>query len=190
MRVVRRAKHTRGQVESSQRIIAGRLLMVDGYKPLLDTIIEFLLSIGFQIRKTELSQQTFLPGIAVVQGTILIDESKLLYPGDLLHEAGHLAVITGEKRRQAKEDFSKKASEELMAIAWSYAALVHLGLEPPIVFHSGGYRGWSDALIENFTKGRYIGVPMLQWIGLTADEKRAKEMGIMAYPSMINWVLD
>src|ERR1051325_1080039 len=125
--------------------------MIDSHKPPLDRIMEFLLHIGLQIRRAEFSQQTFLPGIAVDHGTILIDESKLLYPGDLLHEAGHLAVITGEKRRQAQDDFSKKASEEMMAIAWSYAALVHLRLEPSIVFHSGGYRGWSDSLIENFT---------------------------------------
>jgi hypothetical protein len=156
----------------------------------LDRITRFILDIGIQIRESELSQQTFLPGIAVDHGVILVDESRLLYPGDLLHEAGHLAVIPTEKRRQAEGDFSKKASEEMMAIAWSYAALVHLGLEPSVVFHEGGYKGWSGTLIENFTNGRYIGVPMLQWVGLTVDERRAKEMAIKAYPCMIKWLLD
>ena len=156
----------------------------------LDRIIRFLFDIGLHIRETELSQQTFLPGIAVDQGAILIDKSRLLYPGDLLHEAGHLAVIPSDKRRQAQGDFSKKASEEMMAIAWSYAALVHLGLEPSVVFHDGGYKGWSEALIENFTNGRYIGVPMLQWVGLAADDRRAKEIGIKPYPYMIKWLLD
>jgi hypothetical protein len=165
--------------------------MSDSHKDaLMEGIIRFLLDIGFQIRRIELTQQTFLPGIAVDHGAILIDESKLLYPGDLLHEAGHLAVIPAEKRSRAQGDFSKRASEEMMAIAWSYAALVHLRLEPDVVFHEGGYKGWSGALIENFTKGRYIGVPMLQWIGLTADEKRAKERGIRPYPEMIKWVVD
>jgi hypothetical protein len=165
--------------------------MIDSHKDaLLDGIIRFLLDIGFQIRMTELSQQTFLPGITIDHGTILIDESKLLYPGDLLHEAGHLAVIPGEKRRQAQDYIGKKASEEMMAIAWSYAALVHLGLEPSIVFHEGGYRGWSEALIENFTNGRYIGVPMLQWVGLSAEKKLAEEKGIKPYPGMIKWLLD
>jgi hypothetical protein len=165
--------------------------MIDNHKDaLLEVIIRFLLDIGFQIRKAELIQQTFMPGITVDQGVILIDEAKLLYPGDLLHEAGHLAVIPAEKRRRAQGDVGKKASEEMMAIAWSYAALVHLGLEPSVVFHEGGYRGWSGALIENFTSGRYIGVPMLQWVGLTADEKRAEEKGIKPYPGMIKWLLD
>jgi hypothetical protein len=165
--------------------------MSDSHKDgLVDGIIRFLLDIGFQVRGTELDQQTFLPGISVDRGTILIDKSKLLYPGDLLHEAGHLAVIPAEKRNRVQDDIGKKAAEEMMAIAWSYAALIHLGLEPSVVFHEDGYRGGSAALIENFTNGRYIGVPMLQWIGLTADDKRAKEQGIEPYPHMIKWVLD
>ena len=155
-----------------------------------EQIIRFLLGIGLEVKRGEIQQTTFLPGIAVDCGKLIVDESQLLYPGDLLHEAGHLAVIPAESRRQKRNDLGKKAAEEMMAIAWSYAALVHLGLEPSVVFHPDGYRGGSQALIENFTQGRYIGVPMLQWIGLTADEKRAPEMGIKPYPNMITWLLD
>ena len=155
-----------------------------------DKIINFLLSIGFEIKRIELSEPTFLPGIAIDHATILIDDAKLLYPGDLLHEAGHLAVIPSEKRKKMQGNVGKKAAEEMMAIAWSYAALLHIGLEPSVVFHAAGYKGGSKALIENFTQGRYIGVPMLEWIGLTADKKQAKELGIEAYPHMIKWVLE
>jgi hypothetical protein len=153
-------------------------------------IMDFLHEIGLEITKTDLSQKTFLPGISVDRGAILLDEAKLLYPGDLLHEAGHLAVIAPEKRKRVQADVGNKAAEEMMAIAWSYAALVHLGLEPSVVFHEGGYRGGSESLIENFTNGRYIGVPMLEWIGLTADKKRAVEIGIKPYPHMIKWMLE
>ena len=41
-----------------------------------------------------------------------------------------------------------------MAIAWSYAAGVHLGLSASLVFHEMGYRGGSQALIDNFSMGR------------------------------------
>ena len=165
--------------------------MIDNDKEaLLDRILRFLLDIGFQFKEVEISQRTFVPGIAIDRGTLLIEKSKLLYPGDLLHEAGHLAVIPAEKRMRVQGDVGKKAAEEMMAIAWSYAASVHLGLEPSVVFHEGGYKGGAGSLIENFTNGRYIGVPMLQWIGLTAEEKQAKEMGIKPYPYMIKWVLD
>ena len=57
----------------------------------------------------------------------------------------------------------------MMAIAWSYAASVHLQLDPSVVFHADGYRGGSQSLIENFTGGRYIAVPTLQWLGMTAE---------------------
>lgn len=165
--------------------------MIDNDKDaLLDRIIRFLLDIGFQFREVELSQPTFVPGIAIDRGTLLIDRSKLLYPGDLLHEAGHLAVISAERRMRVQGDAGKKAAEEMMAIAWPYAAAVHLELEPSVVFHEGGYKGGAASLIDNFTNGRYIALPMLQWIGLTADEKRAAELGIKPYPSMIKWVLD
>jgi hypothetical protein len=76
----------------------------------------------------------------------------------------------------------------MMAIAWSYAALRHLQLAPEVVFHPDGYRGGSQSLIENFGQGRYFGVPMLQWLGMTADEKQAEKLGIAPYPHMTNWL--
>jgi len=155
-----------------------------------EKIVAFLAEIGIEVIRTELHQQTFMPGVMADRGAILIDESRLLYPGDLLHEAGHLAVIPPENRKRGQGNMGKDRGEEMMAIAWSYAASVHLALEPSVVFHDGGYRGWSKAFIENFTNGRYVGVPMLQWIGLTADNKRAKEMGVEPYPHMIKWLLD
>lgn len=153
-------------------------------------IVSFLVEIGLEVEPAALDEQTFLPGIRVRRGVILIDEEKLRYPGDLLHEAGHLAVIPARRRKRAEHDLGKKAGDELMAIAWSYAALVHLALEPSVVFHAEGYRGGSASLIENFTQGRYFAVSTLQWLGLTADEKTAKESGVAPYPHMIKWLCE
>src|SRR5215212_811911 len=95
---------------------------------LLDRIVGFVREIGFECREADLSQhKTFVPGIAIDRGSLLIDRARLLYPGDLLHEAGHMAVISGERRMKVQGDAGKKAAEEMMAIAWSYAAAVHLG---------------------------------------------------------------
>ncbi|MES2205495.1 MAG: hypothetical protein V4525_01710 [Pseudomonadota bacterium] len=157
---------------------------------LLDKIIGFILDIGLSIKKAEFHHKSFLPGITVEEGVIVINERALLYPGDLLHEAGHLAVIAPERRTHTQDNVGNQAAEEMMAIAWSYAASVHLKLDPSVVFHEDGYRGDSASLIEAFTSGRTFGVPMLQWIGLTAEEKRAKEIGVEPYPAMIKWVLD
>jgi hypothetical protein len=153
-------------------------------------IVAFLREIGVEVRAAEIHEETILPGINVDHGTILIDESKLTHPGDLLHEAGHVALTPPEKRKRLNGDVGKKASEEMMAIAWSYAATVHLELDLTLLFHADGYKGWSEALIENFTQGRYFAVPMLQWVGLTVDEKSAKELHLAAYPAMIRWLVD
>ena len=55
-------------------------------------------------------------------------------------------------------------------MAWSYAALRHLGLETGVVFHDGGYQSNPRTLIEQFESGRYVAVPLLQWLGLAADD--------------------
>jgi hypothetical protein len=122
--------------------------------------------------------------------TICYSPAQWMYPGDLLHEAGHLAVMEPQRRRQCHIEVGDDAAEEMMAIAWSYAASLHLGLSPATVFHEGGYRGGSQALIENFSLGRYIAVPMLQWVGMTADPKRAAESGVAPYPHMLRWLRD
>jgi len=154
-------------------------------------IVNFLIQIGLEVKVAVIEEETFLPGILIDHGALLVDEEKLNYPGDLLHEAGHLAIIPADQRKRVQRDAGKKAAEEMMAIAWSYAALVHLGLDPTIVFHEGGYRGSSQSLIEIFTQGRTFGQPTLQWIGLTVDNKKtAQAMGVEPYPHMIKWLRD
>jgi hypothetical protein len=49
-----------------------------------------------------------------------------------------------------------------------------------VVFHKEGYRGGSQSLIDNFRMGRFIGVPMLRWMGMIADERH--------FPSMSRWL--
>ena len=159
-------------------------------EPVTNTIATFLTEIGLTVRAGEISGRTFVTGVQIDHGALLIDEAKLAYPGDMLHEAGHLAVMLPGRRQRAHIDVGKKASEEMAAIAWSYAALVHLKLDPSIVFHPAGYRGGSQALIDNFNEGRYLAVSMLQWLGLTVDEKRGRELAIAPYPAMLKWLRD
>ena len=154
------------------------------------TIVEFLRGLGLDVRKGELEGRTFTPGIQIRTGGIVYDESALSHPGDLLHEAGHLAIVPPDRRAAMHIDAGKSAAEEMAAIAWSFAAAVQLHLDPALVFHGDGYRGGGAALVENFAEGRYVGVPMLQWLGLTADEKRAAELAVPPYPHMLSWLLD
>jgi hypothetical protein len=93
---------------------------------LLTTAINFIHSVGLETTFCSLNEtDCFLPGIFIYKGKILIDKEKLKYPGDLIHEAAHLAVIpSGERNIVSGTDIGKRAdaaAEEMMAIAWSYA---------------------------------------------------------------------
>lgn len=154
-------------------------------------IVTFLSEIGIKVDFVKVPNNSFLPGIEIENGALLIDKNSLKYPGDLLHEAGHLAVTPADQRKglngeKISEDEDNMGSE-IAAILWSYAALVHLDLEPDVVFHENGYRGNSEWFIENFTSGNYIGLPLLQWMGLCGDGRIA---GTDPFPAMLKWLKD
>ncbi|MBV9759592.1 MAG: hypothetical protein JO340_03420 [Acidobacteriaceae bacterium] len=151
-------------------------------------IAAFLRSIGLGVRAGAVEPPSILPGIRIEQGELVVDEERLLYPGDLLHEAGHLAVLPGETRKSQGAEAGDDLGNEIGAICWSYAAAIHLRIDPAIVFHAHGYRGASESYIENFTEGRYVGVPLLEWMGMTLGEKSARERGAEPYPKMARWL--
>lgn len=153
-----------------------------------DKITAFLHEIGLAVRCGPIEGDTVLPGIKVAAGVLIYDPAKLTFPGDLLHEAGHLAVKRPNDRKCCGPDLGSDPAEEMMAISWSYAAGLHLGLPPELVFHSAGYRGGARSLLDNFAGGRYLALPMLQWIGLTYDEQRARELNTPPFPKMKCWL--
>src|ERR1044071_6519326 len=150
----------------------------------------FLASIGLETAPAVLTEAGFLDGLMISHGVLHIDEARLAYPGDLLHEAGHLAVVTGAQRKLLYGNAGSDPGEEMAAIAWSYAAALYLGIDPAVVFHPNGYSGGSQAILQNFSQGRYFGVPMLEWFGLTADKKTAALPQVSRYPHMLKWLRD
>jgi len=160
----------------------------------LSKITSFLENIGIPVLFNEISNQTFLPGIFAHHGKLIIDLNKLKYPGDILHEAGHLAVLTPDERQSYSGNFAECKSsqnaggDELAAIAWSYAASVFLNLPSDFVFHDAGYKGDANFLIENFKSGKNIGLPLLQWMGLCLDNENAKKNKKRPFPYMLKWM--
>ncbi|WP_293785940.1 hypothetical protein [uncultured Pedobacter sp.] len=154
-------------------------------------ILNFLKEIGISYSLEEISSETFLPGLKLRAGTLVIDMAKLTYPGDILHEAGHLACMPPAIRNEMSDNLESSdlhQGGELMAIGWSYAACIYLGIEATFLFHEDGYKNGSKSIIENFNEGRFIGVPMLQWLGMTYDENQAKIQGLNPYPVMQKWL--
>lgn len=155
---------------------------------LTESILEFLAQIGIEFRHGQVEGSTFLPGIDVRNGALLVDKEKLKYPTDLLHEAGHLAVITPEQRSVAdgEIDVPDLDSVEAAAIAWSYAAAVHLGISLQDLFHGGGYLGQSNGFVTTFSVGVYPGANELEERGLT--KIKADSSDDVVYPQMVRWV--
>ncbi|HEY1606359.1 MAG TPA: hypothetical protein VGF77_12265 [Allosphingosinicella sp.] len=153
-------------------------------RPETARIAAFLREIGIPIAVESLPE-SFLPGLTVRDGGLVVDPDRLKWPGDLLHEAGHVAV-TEPDRRPGLAAVADDPGEEMAAIAWSWAAASAIGLAPETLFHDD-YRAGGQSLIENFSAGRDVGVPMLVWFGMTGGWK-PKEEGRAAFPLMDRWL--
>jgi hypothetical protein len=155
--------------------------------PAATIILEWLQQVGLTVRLAPLAEDTFPPGVAIEAGGLVVDPERLLYPGDLLHEAGHLATMLPAQRASTGSNAGSDVGDEIAAQTWSYAAAVHLGLPPELVFHAAGYKGSAETLIQTYRDGN-AGVPLLEWMGLTVDHARAAELSVAPYPHMIRWL--
>ena len=155
--------------------------------PLTERIAGFIRGVGIGLEAATLAAPCPCPGVLARRGVLHVDETRLAYPGDLLHEAGHVAVCDPALRR-VRDDIGNDPAEEMAAMAWSYAAARQLGIDPAIVFHDGGYRGWSETLIESFERGGAPGAPMLEWFGMTLGARAAADRGAQPFPYMLRWM--
>ncbi len=154
---------------------------------LIETFHDFLEEIGIVLREGEIPETTFLPGVSIENGEVVYSKSKLLYPGDILHEAGHIAVTDSSKRDSISgnvaEVNSGKAAEEQAVLLWTWAAIQKTGIPPEVVFHPAGYKNASSSLIDNFQEGEFEGLDLLVWMKMT---KNPGERG--GFPQMTNWL--
>ena len=54
------------------------------------------------------------------------------------------------------------------------------------MFHPHGYRGGAGAILENFSAGRYFGVPLLAAYDMCVDPGVKGKPG--AFPLMLRWL--
>lgn len=157
-----------------------------------DRIVRFLHEVGIPVREGEVPTDSFLPGLTIEAGGIVFDRLALTWPGDLLHEAGHIAVTAPAARALLPESLDDHPLDahggEIEATAWAYAACVALGLHASVLFHEGGYHGKSAGLVMTYTNGVYPGCWGLSKAGMTLlpNDPLAVERG--AYPLMTRWL--
>lgn len=146
----------------------------------------FLTEIGLTIEEADLEEECFVPGLKIHQGKILMDINRMKYPGDLIHEAGHLAVVPEAERASLNgSDIENRPSgdgEEIAALLWSYLACQHLNIPPSFVFHPYGYKGDSEWLVKTFEERNYIGAPLLTWMGIINWDPKENN------PLVVHWL--
>jgi len=158
----------------------------------LEAITQFLDSIGIAPRARDLGDATFLPGLDIEGGVLLVDRARLTWPGDLLHEAGHIAVTPAKLRPRLSGaieiDPAVQHADEPVATAWAYAAVMAIGLPAPVLFHVGGYHGKSAGLAFTYASGCYPGIAGLVAAGMALGPAEAAARGVKPYPAMLRWL--
>ncbi len=162
----------------------------DFHDPRLVRMADFLASIGIEMKAAVVTETTQFPGVLIDRGRLVVEESKIRAPGDVLHEAAHIALAPPARRPLDHGVLTgATGGEELTAIAWSWAALLKIGLAPEDIFHAGSYRnGFSSVVLEEGAKGNYIGFPLLLTWGMAYDEKYATLKGVPPFPHMVKWM--
>lgn len=146
----------------------------------------FLERIGIAVETGPVGESV-LPGMTVLRGRVRIDPETEAFPGDLLHEAGHIAV-SDPATRGTMEAIESDPGDEMAAIAWSVAAARACGTTLETLFIDEGYRGGGASLRTAFADGAAVGVPMLAWFGMTVETHRAAVEGVPAFPAMTRWL--
>ncbi|MEA5461199.1 hypothetical protein VB796_19200 [Arcicella sp. LKC2W] len=155
-------------------------------------ILSFLERIGIPVQITTLTSEMSLPGILINNGSLQIDLAQLKFPGDLLHEAGRIALAPSAVRSSLSHPIESQLdfdvpTNSMMTIGWSYAAAIEANIPLEVLFHPEGYKGQNDSILFGFQSGQYIGLPMLQWLGMAFDAQNAAQHGVQPFPSIQKW---
>ena len=146
----------------------------------------FLEGIGIPLIPASSLLPANFPGLDIQHGCVLVDEWRVIHPGDILHEAGHVALTAPEARVALR--LTPTGGEELSTMAWSYAAARHLGIDPAEVFYPESYQNFGDGLVENFARQNYIGIPLLQKLGMAVAPASAAAANVEPFPHMLRWL--
>lgn len=156
----------------------------------------------------------FLPAIRVVDGGLEVDVDRV-FPGDVLHDAGHLSVIPSRFRAEASGDLTAVCdamnvwlventaglerhpedptcrqvlqSSEAEAIAWQYAAARAIELPDQWLFPPDGFDGEGPGLLLSLRLGSHLGVNGLQAAQWTHAPSRLQRHAV-TYPALSRWL--
>lgn len=158
----------------------------------LNCSIHFLREIGISVQHAALGESEFLPGVRIQGQALLIEPARMLAASDVLHEAGHIAVTPPSQRALLIGALGPEVhfewGGEVEAIAWSFAAAVHIGMPMEVLFHPLGYRGLAPNLALSYSLGVYPGAHGLNQAGMSLTPQQAAAQGAHPYPALLHWL--
>lgn len=178
----------------------------------LAPVLAFLIELGLTIRCVEqLPDEGFMSDVRIVDGGLNVLPHALV--SNVLHEAGHLAVLPSRFRASANDDvdsvietmLNTLAAEgedpdgvamrqamqagETEATAWAWAAGQHLGVAPECIIRDDDYDGTGAELRFLLHQGRYLGIHGLAHGGLTTIRPMLGETDpLRVFPRMVRWL--
>jgi dienelactone hydrolase len=155
----------------------------------------------------------FVPGVRIVSGALHYDPD-VACTANLLHEAGHVAILPSIYRAQANDDISKVARKMLAevfeapdvdpdspqacaamqcsdpeATAWAYSAGRHLGIPDELVIRDTDYQSEGDQIRLALKAGAYAGINGLARAGFCVVTRTAAAVtGRPRYPTLSRWL--
>lgn len=179
--------------------------------PFVDQAVAFLDSIGIPCQ-AEPGAVGFLPGIDIRDGVLHYDPQVPV--SNLLHEAGHLAILPGEYRRRAGSNISgivKAMFQELAAVAardvdgpltrammqtsdpeataWAWAVGEHLGIPLEQIILPHEYDGEGESIARCLRMRGYVGINGLAHAGFCVVRPGLEKVyGRPAFPRLAMWV--
>lgn len=151
----------------------------------------------------------FLDGLYIQNGELFVDPRCIV--SNLLHEAGHLAILPGRIRHFANNDldamesiimehidFSNPDSLESRAVlqsgdteatAWAFAAGLAIGLTPEAIIPDDHYDGEGASTRTTLRQTRYPGINGLAAAGFCVIRPALeKHFGLPTYPKLAKWL--
>lgn len=151
----------------------------------------------------------FVPGVRIVAGELFVDATAPA--SNVLHEAGHLAVLPGRFRRLANDDIdvvvatmlgsvdfsdpdigearAAMQSSDVEATAWAWAAGEAIGLNPGQIIRDVDYQGSGAEVRQQLRLRAYVGINGLSAAGFCVTRPALEKVyGRPAYPKLAMWL--
>lgn len=162
----------------------------------------FLQSIGISVTQGKVPRTSFLPNVIIKNGCLIYDDK--IEVSDLLHEAGHVAIVPAKYRAICNGDMDKsmlrvwakaeRAGEtkfdspiywqliqasECEAIAWAWAVGKHLGLLEAEIIPDHHYDMTGVVQRAKLAAKQHFGINGLRASGMIESVKK--------YPHLTRW---